>query len=152
MAKRKSSSKVVLSPEQQAEAKAMDDAMAKAKASGNYWHKHKFSKAEARDSALLCQLPFIKDTRGEAFHADAGLYWWHVTEPIYWHQGVVVGEAFADRVAAILPQNPERIEQALCHSLESMLHQGGSSGIPIGFLRRLAHYACQGMQRGGNHG
>lgn len=146
MAKRKYSSKVVLSPEQQAEAKELDERMAKAKASGNYWHKHKFSKAEVKDSALFCQLPFIKDTRREAYHADAGIYWWHVTEPIYWHQGVMVGEAFADRVAVIIPQNPMLIEEVLSHSLHSLLHQGGSNGIATGFLDRLAHYACKGMQ------
>ena len=132
MAKRKSSSKV--------------SATSQAKASGNTWRK--LSKVEWKDSALITQLPFIKDTRGEVFHEDAGLYWWHVTEPEYWAQGAQVGAAFADRVAVVLPQNPERIEQALCHSLESMLHQGGSGGLSIGFLRRLAHYACKGMQGG----
>lgn len=105
----------------------------------------KFTKAEIRDSALICQLPFIKDTRCEVYHDDAGLYWWHVTNPIYWHQGVVTGEAFADRVAVVLPQDPERIEEALRHSLHAMLMQGGSNGIAMGFLDRLAHYACKGM-------
>lgn len=132
----------------QTEIAELEAIISKAKASGNYWHKHKFTKAELRDSDLFCQLPFIKDTRGEIYHADAGLYWWHVTEPEYSHQGVMVGAAFADRVAAILPQNPKRIEQVLCHSLEAMLYQGGSGGIPAGFLRRLAHYACKGMQAG----
>lgn len=119
------------------------------KASTNIWHGHKFTKADIKDSALYCQLPFIKDTRGETFHADAGLYWWHVTDPEYWHQGLEVGKAFADRVAVVLPQNPKRIEEVLRLSLQAMLHQGGSNGIAIGFLHQLAHYACKGMQKEG---
>ena len=126
---------------------ALDEVMAKAKAANNPWHKHKFTKAELKDSALLCQLPYIKDTRGETYHADAGLYWWHVTPPTYWHQGIEVGKAFADRTAVVLTQNPQRIEEALCHSLEDMLRQGGSNGIATGFLRQLAHYAVKGMQQ-----
>jgi hypothetical protein len=121
--------------------------MAEAKAAKNPWHKHKFTKAELKDSALFCQLPYIKDTRGEIYHADAGLYWWHVTNPVYWHQGVEVGKAFADRTAVIVPQNPKRIEEVLCHTLEEMLHQGGSNGVAIGFLHQLAHYAVKGMQK-----
>lgn len=121
--------------------------MAEAKASKNPWHKHKFTKAELEDSALFCQLPYIKDTRGEIYHADAGLYWWHVTNPPYWSQGIEVGKAFADRTAVVLSQNPKRIEEVLCRSLEDMLHQGGSNGVAIGFLRQLAHYAVKGMQQ-----
>lgn len=117
----------------------------KAKASGNHWHSHKFTKAEIKDSALVCQLPFIKDTRGEPYHEDAGLYCWHVFPPVYWHQGLVVGETYADRVAAIMPQNPERIEQMLGHALNEIVRQGDTSGVATGFLRRLAHYACKGM-------
>ena len=121
--------------------------MAEAKASKNPWHKHKFTKAELEDSALFCQLPYIKDTRGEIYHADAGLYWWHVTNPPYWSQGIEVGKAFADRTAVVLSQNPKRIEEVLCRSLEDMLHQCGSNGVAIGFLRQLAHYAVKGMQQ-----
>lgn len=130
------------------EVAALDAEMRKAKASGNLWHKHKFTKAELKDSALFCQLPFIRDTRGEIYHADAGIYWWHVTDPEYWHQGIEVGKAFADRTAVIVPQDPKRIEEVLCHSLEAMLHQGGSNGIAIGFLQQLAHYAVKGMRQG----
>jgi hypothetical protein len=130
-----------------AEVAALDAIIAKAKAAKNPWHKRKFTKAEREDSALFCQLPYIKDTRGEIYHADAGLYWWHVTDPVYWHQGIEVGKAFADRTAVVLSQNPKRIEEVLCHSLESMLYQGGSNGVAIGFLRQLAHYAAKGMQQ-----
>lgn len=130
-----------------AEEIALDEIINKAKASGNPWHKHKFTKAELKESALFCQLPFIKDTRGETYHADAGLYWWHVTNPEYWHQGVEVGKAFANRVAAVLPQDPKKIEEVLRHSLHAMLHQGGSNGIAAGFLDELARYACIGMQQ-----
>jgi hypothetical protein len=146
MAKRKSSSKVVLTPEQQAQCAVWDAELAKAKAANNPWHKHKFTKAEIKDSKLICQLPFIKDTRGEAYHADAGLYWWHVTNPEYWHQGVEVGRAFADRCCAVLHENPERIEQVLELALRSMVRQGRCGGIEDGFLKRLAHFAAVGME------
>lgn len=130
-----------------AEAEALDELMEKAKASGNHWHKHKWTKKELEESALFCQLPFIRDTRGEIYRADAALSWWHVTNPEYWHQGIEVGKAFADRVAVVLPQNPKKIEEVLCHSLESLLHKGGSDGVAIGFLRQMAHYAVKGMQK-----
>ena len=130
-----------------AEEEALDKLLKEAKASGNHWHTHKWTKKELETSALFCQLPFIRDTRGETFHADAGLSWWHVTDPEYWHQGIEVGKAFADRVAVVLPQDPKKIEEVLCHSLESLLHQGGSNGIAIGFLRQMAHYAVKGMQK-----
>jgi len=138
MAKRKSKS---------AEAEALVEIMETAKASGNPWHNHKWTKKEKKESALFCQLPFIRDTRGEIFHADAGLSWWHVTNPEYWHQGIEVGKAFADRVAVVLPQDPEKIEEVLCRSLESLLLKGGSDGIAIGFMRQMAHYAVKGMQK-----
>jgi hypothetical protein len=128
-----------------AEAEALDELIETAKASP--WHKHKWTKKEREESALFCQLPFIRDTRGEIYHADAGLSWWHVTNPEYWYQGIEVGRAFADRVAVVLPQNPEKIEEVLCYSLESLLHKGGSDGVAIGFLRQMAHYAVKGMQK-----
>ena len=130
-----------------AEVEAQEQKMREAKASGNFWHKHKWTKKELEDSALFCQLPFVRDTRGEIYHADAAISWWHVTDPDYWHQGIEVGKAFADRVAVILPQNPKRIEEVLCHSLKSLLRQGGSNGIAIGFLTQIAHYAVKGMQK-----
>lgn len=130
-----------------AEVAAFDAIIDEAKAAKNLWHKRKFTKAELDDSALFCQLPYIKDTRGETYRADAGLYWWHVTDPVYWQQGIEVGKAFADRTAVVLSQNPKRIEEVLCHSLEDMLHQGGSNGVATGFLRQLAHYAAKGMQQ-----
>lgn len=131
------------------EAGALDAVTSKAKAAKNPWHKHKFTKAELKESALFCQLPFIRDTRGEIYHEDAGLYWWHVTNPEYWHQGVEVGKAFADRVAVIVPQDPKKIEEVLCHSLDAMLREGGSHGIATGFLHQLAHYAVKGMRQEG---
>ena len=143
----KTSSKPALAREKQAVVEELNEIARKAKAAKNPWHKHKFTKAALKDSALFCQLPYIKDTRGEIYRADAGLYWWYVTEPEYWHQGIEVGKAFADRTAVVLPQDPQRIEEVLCHSLEDMLRQGGSNGIAIGFLRELAHYAVKGMQQ-----
>ena len=104
---------------------------------------------EKQDAELLPFLPFVRDTRGEPYHKDAGIFWWKVADPEYWHQGICIGESFADRVAQVLPRNPERIEQVLKHSLHSMLHQGGSNGIALGFLDRIAHYAVKGMQQTG---
>lgn len=126
--------------------KAASSEVDRAELNREAWRKKKWTKAELDDSALLCSLPFIRDTRGEVYHDDPGLYWWRVDNPDYWHQGIVVGESFCDKVADVLPQNPKRIEQALCHSLEAMLHKGGSNGVEIGFLRRMAHYAVKGMQ------
>jgi len=130
-----------------AEVAASDAITTKAKVDKNPWHKHKLTKAEREDSALFCQLPYVKDTRGEIYHADAGIYWWHVTAPSYWTQGIETGKAFADRTATVFSQNPKRIEEVLCHSLEDILRQGDSNGVAIGFLRQLAHYAAKGMKQ-----
>ena len=104
---------------------------------------------EVLDLRFLCQFPFIMNNGGDTSSKDAGMHWWHVTDPEYWGQGVAVGKSFVDRVAAILPQNPQKVEETLCTSLGHLLLEGGSNGIATGFLHQLAHYACKGMQMKG---